>query len=178
MLGGVGGSAVAAAIALLLLFAPRAGLLDQLVDAHVHSLSPGHMIAVVSTDRHTVKPWFAGRTDVSPVVVDFADQGYRLVGGRTDAIDGQRAAVVVYQHGAHFINVFSWKSPGGAPAADSHAQRLPHGVLEDRGPDVLRGLGYRVVGTAGTEAAAPVRGRARAAAVGFLHGGGITAPSA
>jgi anti-sigma factor RsiW len=119
ILSGVGGSAVAAALALLLLFAPQASVLDQLVDAHVHSLAPGQMIGVVSTDRHTVKPWFAGRADVSPVVVDFADQGYRLVGGRTDAIKRQRAAVVVYQHGAHFINVFSWKSPDGAPPADT-----------------------------------------------------------
>ena len=119
MLGGVGGSAVAAALALLLLFTPRASLVDQLVDAHLHSLTPGHMIAVVSTDRHTVKPWFAGRTDVSPVVVDFAEQGYRLVGGRADAINRQRAAVVVYQHGAHFINVFSWKNPGGEPPPDT-----------------------------------------------------------
>ena len=119
MLGGVGGSAVAAALALLLLFAPQRDLLDQLVNAHVHSLEPGHMIAVVSTDRHTVKPWFAGRTDVSPVVVDFADQGYRLVGGRTDSIERQRGAVVVYQHGAHFINVFSWKSATGEPPADT-----------------------------------------------------------
>lgn len=119
LLGGVGGSAVAAALALLLLFTPQVSLLDQLVDAHVHSLTPGHMIGVVSTDRHTVKPWFAGRADVSPVVVDFADQGYRLVGGRTDAISRQRAAVVVYQHGAHFINVFSWRSPDGEPPADT-----------------------------------------------------------
>ena len=50
------------------------------------------------------------------MVVDFADQGYRLVGGRADAIAHQRAAVVVYQHGAHVINVFSWKSAGAAPA--------------------------------------------------------------
>lgn len=119
ILGGVGGSAVAAALGLLLLFTPQASLLDQLVDAHVHSLAPGHLIAVVSTDRHTVKPWFAGRTDVSPVVVDFADQGYRLVGGRAEAINRQRSAVVVYQHGAHFINVFSWKSAGGEPPADT-----------------------------------------------------------
>jgi anti-sigma factor RsiW len=119
MLGGVGGSAVAAALAFLLLFTPQASLLDQLVDAHVHSLTPGHMIGVVSTDRHTVKPWFAGRADVSPVVVDFADQGYRLLGGRTDAIRRQRSAVVVYQHGAHFINVFSWRSPDGEPPADT-----------------------------------------------------------
>ena len=119
VLGGVGGSAVAAALAFLTLFAPQATLLDQLVTAHVHSLAPGHMIAVVSTDRHTVKPWFAGRTDVSPVVIDFADQGYRLVGGRADVIDRQRAAVVVYQHGAHFINVFSWRDAAGTPPADT-----------------------------------------------------------
>ena len=118
MLGGIGGSAVAAALAFLLLFAPHATVLDQLVTAHVHSLTPGHLIAVVSTDRHTVKPWFAGRADVSPVVVDFANQGYRLAGGRTDVIDRQRAAVVVYQHGAHIVNVFSWRSPAGAPPAD------------------------------------------------------------
>jgi anti-sigma factor RsiW len=119
MLGGVGGSALAAALAFLLLLPPRAGLLDELVGAHLHSLTPGHTIAVVSTDRHTVKPWFAGRADVSPVVVDFADQGYRLVGGRTDQIDRQRAAVVVYQHGAHLINVFSWRSPTGQPPQDT-----------------------------------------------------------
>ncbi|MBS0577855.1 MAG: anti-sigma factor [Proteobacteria bacterium] len=115
VLSGVAGSAVLAVLAFLLV-APRAGVLDQLVTAHVNSLRNGHLIGVVSTDRHTVKPWFAGRTDVSPVVADFADQGYRLLGGRADPIARQRAAVVVYQHGAHLINVFSWKQPGAAPA--------------------------------------------------------------
>jgi anti-sigma factor RsiW len=60
-----------------------------------------------------VKPWFAGHADVSPVVADFAAQGYRLVGGRADYLEHQRAAVVVYQHGAHVINVFSWSGGGG-----------------------------------------------------------------
>jgi anti-sigma factor RsiW len=69
---------------------------------------PTHLTDVVSTDRHTVKPWFAGHADVSPVVADFAAQGYRLVGGRADYFDGHRAAVVVYEHGPHIINVFSW----------------------------------------------------------------------
>ena len=67
-----------------------------------------HLIDVVSTDKHTVKPWFAGHADVSPAVADFEPQGYRLLGGRADYVDRQRAAVVVYQHGAHLINVFSW----------------------------------------------------------------------
>ena len=68
----------------------------------------------MSTDQHTVKPWFAGRTDVSPVVADFATQGYRLLGGRIDYLDHQRAAVIVYQHGAHIIDVSGWVVESGS----------------------------------------------------------------
>jgi anti-sigma factor RsiW len=114
LLGGAGGGAVAAAlVALLVTGLPGKPLLDDLVADHTRSLLSSHLIDVVSTDRHTVKPWFAGRTDVSPVVADFAQQGYRLIGGRADYLDHQRAAVVVYQHGAHFINVFSWALRSG-----------------------------------------------------------------
>ncbi|HWX29826.1 MAG TPA: zf-HC2 domain-containing protein [Steroidobacteraceae bacterium] len=111
-LGGAGGTALAASIALFLL-APRLAspLLDELVSAHVRSLMPTHLIDVVSTDKHTVKPWFAGHADVSPAVADFEQQGYKLIGGRADYFEHQRAAAVVYQHGAHVINVFSWTGP-------------------------------------------------------------------
>jgi anti-sigma factor RsiW len=109
MLSGVGISAVAAAVAILVI-APlfNHGLVRAIVADHSRSLLSAHLIDVVSTDQHTVKPWFAGRTDVSPVVVDFASQGYRLVGGRIDTLEQRRVPVVVYQHGAHFINVFTW----------------------------------------------------------------------
>ena len=80
---------------------------------------PAHLIDVESTDRHTVKPWFAGHADVSPAVFDFATEGYRLVGGRVDYFDRQRAAVVVYQHGAHIINVFSWADDRGSLPGDT-----------------------------------------------------------
>src|ERR1700722_16974824 len=106
---GIGGTALAAGLAFFMLAPPLTSpLLDDLVSAHVRSLMPDHLIDVVSTDKHTVKPWFAGHTDVSPVVADFDGQGYRLIGGRADYFERQRAAVVVYQHGSHVINVFSW----------------------------------------------------------------------
>ena len=109
------GAALAASLALVLL-APllHSSLPDELVAAHVRSLMPDHLTDVISTDRHTVKPWFAGHADVSPVVADFSAQGYRLVGGRADYLDRQRVAAVVYEHGAHVINVFTFAAGGSA----------------------------------------------------------------
>jgi anti-sigma factor RsiW len=116
---GAGGGLLAAALAFFLIaphvLVPREALLDDLVNAHVRSLLPAHLVDVESTDRHTVKPWFAGHVDVSPAVYDFTAQGYRLVGGRADYFEHQRAAALVYQHGAHLINVFSWAGEGMLP---------------------------------------------------------------
>jgi anti-sigma factor RsiW len=107
--GGSGITALAAVLAFFLLVQPAPNLLvDDLTNAHLRSMMSDHAIDVVSSDRHTVKPWFAGHTDVSPPAVNFASQGYSLVGGRADYIDGHRAAVVVYRHGRHVINVFAW----------------------------------------------------------------------
>ncbi len=112
-LSGVLGTALAAGLVFMVFAAlPGNALVDELVNAHLRSLMPQHLIEVESSDHHTVKPWFAGHADVSPVVEDFAADGFRLVGGRADYLDRQRAAVVVYQHGAHLINVFSWADAG------------------------------------------------------------------
>jgi anti-sigma factor RsiW len=149
--GGFGSAALAAGLAFLLLAPPATNrLLDDLVSAHVRSLMPAHLIDVESTDRHTVKPWFAGHTDVSPTVADFAPQGYRLVGGRADYFEHQRAAVVVYQHGAHVINVFSWAAGRATLPSDTtrngyhlacwQAGNLDNCAVSDAGWDELRGL--------------------------------------
>lgn len=132
---GLGLSAVAASL-LMLLVLPRfsAPVIDDVVDAHIRSLMPDHLIEVPSSDRHTVKPWFAGHADVSPPVADFAPQGYRLVGGRSDYLDHQRAAAVIYQHGAHIINFFSWAASGMKPPAS--ATRKGYHVLCWRSRDI------------------------------------------
>lgn len=148
---GIGVAAIAATLASFLILPPLTNpLVDDLMDAHVRSLMPTHLIDVASTDKHTVKPWFAGHTDVSPVVADFEQQGYRLIGGRADYLNHQRSAVVVYQHGPHIINVFTWTAtqralPRNATRNGYHLVFWRSGDLEycavsDTGWDELMGL--------------------------------------
>jgi anti-sigma factor RsiW len=150
-LSGFGGAALAASLAFFLLTPrPTDPLINDLVSSHVRSLMPDHLIDVVSSDRHTVKPWFAGHADVSPTVTDFESQGYRLVGGRADFIDHQRSAVIVYQHGAHTINVFSWAAadhrlPANTTRSGYHLAFWQQGDIQycavsDTGWDELLGL--------------------------------------
>jgi anti-sigma factor RsiW len=84
----------------------------SVIDSHIRSLQADHLTDVLTSDQHTVKPWLSARLDVSPPVLELKDAGFPLVGGRQDYIDGHPAAVVVYRHAKHVINLFAWASSG------------------------------------------------------------------
>src|SRR5580698_9492305 len=98
---------------------PTEELAAQIVDAHLRSLQPGHLMDVVSTDQHTVKPWFDGKLDFAPTVRDFAEKGFPLQGGRLDVAGGRTVAALVYGRRKHIVSVFVWPTQESDAASQS-----------------------------------------------------------
>jgi anti-sigma factor RsiW len=126
--------------------------LGEVVSAHLRSLQADHLTDVQSSDQHTVKPWFNGRLDVSPPVVDLTAQGFTLLGGRLDYIDGRAVATIVYRRRVHVINLFVTQSTGAGTKVEKvqgfNVRRwnwsdLDFWAISDIGADELQEFGEK-----------------------------------
>jgi len=145
---GFAGAAMAGSVAGVALtlsfvrFAPSPdSMVTDVVADHVRSMMADHLTDVATSDRHTVKPWLSARLDLSPDVKDFVAEGYPLVGGRLDYVDGHRAAAIVYRRDKHVINLFAFVSEIRSDAAPKLENRDGFNVIRWR----MGGLTYIAV---------------------------------
>ena len=99
--------------------AEHSPIVDEAISGHIRSMQAQHLMDVVSTDQHTVKPWFDGKLDFSPHVQDLASVGFPLIGGRLDALAGHSVAALVYRRHLHVINLYQWPAGSGASTPDT-----------------------------------------------------------
>jgi anti-sigma factor RsiW len=78
---------------------------DSLVSDHIRALMAPEPVDVVSSDRHTVKPWFNGRIPNSPRVVDLTKEDFPLIGGRVDVLGRTPVSTLVYRRAKHLISL-------------------------------------------------------------------------
>jgi anti-sigma factor RsiW len=116
-------------------------LLAALTDSHVRSLIGTHLTDVISSDQHTVRPWFEGKLDFAPPVPDLSGQGFPLVGGRIEYIDGRSVAALVYERRKHFINLFVWPAPVGKEEVNGERPQRGYNIVRWR----VAGMNYSAV---------------------------------
>jgi anti-sigma factor RsiW len=129
----------------------------EIVDAHMHSLQPGHITGIASNDEHAVKQWFDGKVKFALPIRDFAKDGFALQGGHIDIIEGRPVAALVYARQGNLINVFVWSTRDGdaSPHAGSRqgyqwiewrTGKLDFCAVSDTDPADLKQLHQLIVG--------------------------------
>lgn len=126
------GGALAAGLAIMLVLpqVSENSLERQLVASHVRSLLANHLTDIATSNQHVVRPWFNGKVDVAPPAPELAEQGFPLVGGRLDYIDGHVAPAIVYRRRLHTVNLFVWPAEGRLLNETRTAQRDGYSLVE------------------------------------------------
>jgi anti-sigma factor RsiW len=105
---------------------------DALVASYLRVAMAEHTVDVASSDRHTVKPWYAGRLDYAPPVHDLTTEGFPLLGGRLDVVDGRKVAVLVYRRNQHKLALSLWPASSSGNSAPHVSERDGFAIAEWR----------------------------------------------
>lgn len=133
---GLGAALATMAAVMFIQPVPPSDITDLVLDSHIRSLQPGHLVDIESNNQHNVKPWFDGKLNFAPPVKNLADQGFPLEGGRLDYLQDREVAALVYRGGLHTINLLIWPSPAGGTAAPQLIEKDGYNIIHWREKDM------------------------------------------
>lgn len=142
--------------------ARRQRVFSELADLHVSALASASPVDVVSTDRHTVKPWFQGRIPFSFNLPELQGSDFSLVGGRVTYLAQTPGAHLIYQVRKHEISVFIFQDRGTETASVGSDQPV-HADSFNFENWTEKGLRFFVIGDANSDDIASLSKLLRAA---------------
>src|ERR1700734_2489206 len=120
---------------------------SELADLHVATLASANPVDVISTDRHTVKPWFQGKLPFTFNLPELQNSPFKLIGGRVTYFEHSPVAQLLFQIRSHQLSVFIFQDqPGMVPLTIGVTSERELAFNVDTWSDA--GLRYVVVGDA------------------------------
>jgi anti-sigma factor RsiW len=126
----------------------RARVYGELADLHVATLASANPVDVISTDKHTVKPWFEGKIPFTFNLPELQGTDFTLAGGRVTYLEQTPGAQLIYHIRKHEISVFIFQDRDGMGRATSEPNHAFSFTMENW---TQNGLRYYVVGDVGAE---------------------------